>query len=413
MKICEENKCTGCFACLSVCPKHCISMQENEYGELHPKVDEKLCVNCKACFRTCPNNKDLPFRYPSKCYASWITDNKKRCICASGGIGTIMAEYVIKVKHGIVFGTAYDKDLIPQVVYTETLEGIEKFKGSKYVQSIVGVKTLRKVREFLLSDRFVLFIGTPCQIAGLKSFLHDEFDNLITVDLICHGVSPTRYFVDEINYLCKKKRIPKESITDIRFRGNDDNNYVMTFWDKFKRADSNNFALTIWRKLGGGKIVHIYKGEFLKEYYLTGFLLGITLRENCYKCNYARPQRVSDITIGDFIGLGSEIPFDYSTKNVSSVMINTEKGKLFYEALSSEQQELVNIERPYEERLIYKPSLVEPFKRHPLTDAFRMTYLKRGYVIASRSTLRNIVWKKRIRSTIAFILSPMRLILKK
>lgn len=116
-----------------------------------------------------------------------------------------MSEFVIRKKKGVVFGSRYDEQFTPIITYTERLEELEYFKGSRYVQSIVGNDTLLKAKDFLNFGRFVLFIGTPCQIAGLKSFLRKDYDNLITVDLICHGVCPTKYFEEEVAYICKKK----------------------------------------------------------------------------------------------------------------------------------------------------------------------------------------------------------------
>ena len=132
-------------------------------------------------------------------------------------------------------------------------------------------------------------------------------------------------------------------------------------------------------------------------------MLGVTLRECCYSCPYARPERVSDITIGDFIGLGWHIPFKYTTVNVSSVLINTKKGETFYKQVSNYSPKLQNIERDYKERLEYKPSLVEPFKRHSLNSIFRVTYLKGGYIYASRRVLKDEVEKYKVELTNARI----------
>ena len=242
-------------------------------------------------------------------------------------------------------------------------------------------------------NRFVLFIGTPCQIAGLKTYLKKDYDNLITVDLICHGVSPTCYFKEEIGYLSNKYKI--KNLTDIRFRGNDDNNYCLSLWEGSKR---------------------VYRALKYTDYYLGGFLLGVILRENCYSCKYARPDRISDLTIGDFLRLGKKVPFPYYVRNVSSVTLNSDRGGSFYEELIDKMPEVINVERDYSERLAYKPSLVEPFARHPLTDSFRAAYLKGGYLYASRKVLSNEVSKaKRIemeKNIKAFLLLPYRALRK-
>lgn len=356
MEICPKDKCTGCYACVNACARGCISMKEDELGCVHPVVDEEKCVHCNLCSISCPNNVQMNFSYPIKCYASWIKDKDKRKICASGGIGTIMSEYVIN-QGGVVFGSRYDENLTPIMTYTESLEELERFKGSRYVQSLVGENTYKQAKDFLRAGRMVMFVGTPCQIAGLKTFLRKEYENLITVDLICHGVCPTSYLKNEILYLSEKYKLT--DISDIRFRGNDGNN----FREKLLRLDED------------------------QQYYIKGFLLGVSMRENCYSCNYARPERISDITIGDFIGLGKDKPFNYPKANVSSVTINSSRGNSFYEEVSKSMDSLVNIERDYQERLQYKPSLVHPFERHPLNAKFVELYRQHGYLFAIHETL--------------------------
>lgn len=376
MNICDYYKCTACYACINACAHHCISMEEDKTGSLHPIIDEEKCIHCNLCIKSCPNNVELEFKYPISCHAAWITDKEKRKICASGGIGTALSEYIINQK-GIVFGSRYDKNMLPIMTYTDSIAEIEKFKGSRYVQSIVGEETFKKVRFFLQKNIKVLFIGTPCQIAGLKSFLHKNYENLITVDLICHGVCPTKYFTDEISFLKKKYKL--KNIADIRFRGNDNNNFNLSIWnEKHKRIfPRNNFIQKICRTDQG------------QQYYIKSFLLGISLRENCYSCNYAHPQRISDITIGDFIGLGKKIPFNYKAANISSVIINTEKGNELYSQLVKNTHNLTSIERPYTERLQYSPSLLEPYHRHNLNPIFTKEVIKSGYVKAIRLVLRN------------------------
>lgn len=412
MIICPENICTGCAACLNACPKSCIEFNENVYGELHPIINESKCIQCKLCIKSCPNSHILHFNFPLKCYASWIDDVKKRRKCASGGIGTIMSEYIIKHKQGVVFGTSYDNDFIPRATYTESLEGLEAFKGSKYVQSIVGPDTFRKVNSFLLDGRFVLYIGTPCQISGLNLYLRNKYDNLITVDLICHGVCPTKYFKEEVDTLVNKYNV--HNLVDVRFRGNDTYKYKIHIWEKLfkKKPKGNNYAMTLWKKNVNG-IVRCYRGDIFHNYYLAGFLMGVSLRENCYACKYARPERISDITIGDFIGLGKTEPFEYSRKNVSSVTINTKKGNSFYTGVMDDMKELRNVERKYEERLEYKLSLVNSFPRHHLNKKFREKYQEHGYSKAIKETLFWYLMKSKVKQSLKGVIHfPVRIYVK-
>lgn len=389
MDICPKDKCTGCYACVNACSHGCISMQEDELGCVHPVVDETNCVNCGLCKTSCPNNAEQKFSYPMKCYASWIGDKEKRKICASGGIGTCMSEYVIK-HGGVVFGSRYDAKLTPIMTCAENIEDLEHFKGSRYVQSLVGNDTYKKVRTFLRNSRLVLFIGTPCQIAGLKTFLRKDNGNLITVDLICHGVCPTKYFKEEVSYLTEKYKL--KDVADIRFRGNDGNNFRLTLWNKDRRK---LFPRDNYRE----KLLRLDEAQ---QYYIKGFLLGVSMRENCYSCNYSRPERVSDITIGDFIGLGKTVPFDYSTTNVSSVTVNSQKGADFYKKVSEETEMLINIERDYKERLQYKPSLMQPFERHPLNAEFVRLCKQHGYLFAIHEVLHDTLRKAQVKTYLTY-----------
>ena len=396
MRICDKGKCTGCAACLNICPSQCILMEEDEFGVLRPHVDDKRCQHCNLCVSTCPNNLELSFRYPTHCFAAWNVESERRRKCASGGVASVLGEYVVKVKHGVVFGVAYSRDLIPVLSYCETLDGIEGFKGSKYVQAKVEPDMFLKARQFLDKGRFVLFVSTPCQVAGLKSFLGKEYPNLVTVDLICHGVVPTRYFTDELATILNRKKINPDKTTDVRFRGNDGIIVKPTFWDKFcNKNRSANFTMTLWAADGqrNGEIAVLCE-DVNESCYLAGFLEGITLRENCYQCKYAVPERISDLTIGDFIGIGKRIPFA-GPDNVSSVTTNSGKGADFFRHVRKCHPELRCEERSYSERLEYRPSLLCPFPRSELRDKFLAAYQEMGWRKASARVIGKHLLKMR------------------
>jgi coenzyme F420-reducing hydrogenase beta subunit len=346
-------------------------MQENDMGEIHPSIDSEKCIDCSKCIKICPNNVQIIFRHPKKALASWMTDSKKRKTCASGGIATVMSEYIIK-KKGVVYGTRYDEGLNPICKRVTSLEELEKLKGSKYVQSHVG-DTFRQVKNDLSNDKRVLFIGTPCQIAGLISFLGRTYDNLITSDLICHGVNPMAYFKEEIRYIAGKKF---DSLTDIRFRGN----------------DKNNFALTLWK---GNK--KIYKRKAYSQYYFSAFLKAVSLRESCYTCEYAKTERISDITIGDFIGLGKDIPFIHKVRNVSVTTLNTNKSIEFWKEVEANTNNLACEERDYKEAVNRGPSLRAPFPRHELNKEFKRLYKEYGWIKTIRTVLKKDIQRNKVK----------------
>lgn len=371
MEICKKENCTGCYACVNSCARNCINMCEDELGVLHPVVDTEKCVECGACIRVCPANTTVSSSLPSKCYAV-INDNKKEILtCATSGLGWMISQYTLLNKGGVVFATLYDKQMTPRITEIDNLADLERTKGSKYVQSIVGETTFQRIRELLKNNVFVTFIGTPCQVAGLKQFLKKDYANLLLVDLLCHGVVPTRYFKEELSHLSQQHQL--KDITDVRFRGNDGNNYILTIWGK-----------------DGDKI---YSSRAYSQPYFSGFMIGTTLRENCFNCQYAKVERVGDLTIGDFIGLGATIPFEYEKENISFVSVNTPKGVENIERLRKHYTQLHFIERSYEERLVYANSLLKPTLRHPSVKKFRALYPTHGYVQAIRSALKKeLLW---------------------
>lgn len=387
-EICPHIKCTGCYACENICPTHCIEMKPDKLGAIHPHINQEKCINCNLCKSVCPNNKKLNFRQPSACYAAWRTETDARTLSASGGIGALMSEYIVR-NGGVVFGTKYDDQLTPITTSSSNYTDIEAFKGSKYVISLVG-KAFSSIKEMLIDGKDVLYIATPCQIAGLKSFLKKDFDNLITVDLICHGVCPSSYFNEEISHIAKKKRI--KNISNISFRGNGKKNGRLL-----------NFHLTIF---DGEKIVYNKPADW--QYYFAGFLKGITLRENCYSCIYARPERISDITIGDFIGLGLDKHFNGPKINTSSVIVNSVKGASFINKLSEyAQSRLCLIKRDYNEAVKYGPSLRAPFPKHALADCFQNLYPRKGFVKSIRIVLGWTIFKDKLHRL--FIRAPKKL----
>lgn len=305
--ICEKKVCTGCFACFNACPKQAISMQEDEYGNIYPNVNKEKCINCNLCKKVCPQLKNIEYNTPISVYAMHLKDKNQRKESTSGGASAAIAMKIIK-NGGVVYGASnlFGSESF-NFVRIDEIDDLYKIKGSKYVHCYIGDK-YKKVKEDLVKGRIVAFFGTPCQIFGLKCFLQKDFDNLVTIDIICHGVSSQKLLFDQIEQLGLKK----EKVYGIYFR--DEKNF------NFKIIDENN------------KVV-LEKPASEVPYY-KNFLQGNIYRENCYNCKFAKLERVSDITLGDFWGLNKDsIVYDDESLGISAIIVNTIKGQKCFELI--------------------------------------------------------------------------------
>lgn len=344
MEICKQENCTGCFACKNICPKDAIITVTNKLGKTIPVVDDKICIGCEMCKKVCPVNNPVEYNTPQFVYAAWSKNETDILLSSSGGVATVFAHTIID-NDGIVFGSASIDNTVKHISAISSLE-IEKFRGSKYVQSDIGC-IFREVKEKLILGKFVLFIGTPCQIAGLKNYLHNDYQNLITVDLICHGTPPITYLNEHLSYVIK----PSKSWDSVSFRGK--YNYILTAYNQ-------------------NKIV--YQNKQSKDAYFRAFLDGLTYRDNCYECKYAKPERISDITVADFWGIDrSKMKYSYNGR-ISLVMINTDKGATFFdknkdklvweehtlsEAMSPEQTNIHHASIPHKDRKIFEENYIK------------------------------------------------------
>lgn len=363
-KICDYTKCTACRACEHICPKNAIKLQENEYGFLLPVVDNSKCINCGLCQRICQVNNSEELRYPGKCYAVWTKNDNDRINCTSGGVSTGFGRSVIK-DGGIVFGAAYNDNFELKIIDTECEQGLENFIGSKYVQCDTA-DSYKKVYEHLKNGKKVLYTGTPCQVMGLRKYLKKDYDNLVTVDIICHGVPPFRYLKDYVKYTC-----PDNHNAKVFFRG------------------KNDYKLTIYNK---DELV--YSKERFKDKYFTAFANGLCFRDNCYTCSYARAERSSDITIGDFWGLNRNTLKQSYSGRISAVLINTEKGQSFFDKVSDN---FFYEERTVEEAVQGNGQLQKPTRLHPKRDIFLKTYKKEGIIKAfNKAGIFKIMLEKRL-----------------
>lgn len=305
INIINNKDCCGCSACVSICPKHCIMMTEDEEGFLYPKVNGEICIDCGLCERVCNELNPYNKREPIQVLAAINKDEEIREKSSSGGVFYIIAEKIIS-KGGVVFGARFDKNWQVVIDFAEDMKGVESFMGSKYVQARMDTAYI-DVKRFLDQGRMVLFSGTPCQVAGLHKYLRKSYENLITVDFICHGVpSPKvwRIYLDGIMKEYKK-------LCSIEFRN--------------KKNGWKNFNF----KLGYNKDDDTISllSPFSRNHYMKAFLHDIILRPSCYDCKVKGCSSMSDITIADFWGVNSIFPKMDDDKGTSLVFINTDKGK--------------------------------------------------------------------------------------
>ena len=295
------NTCTGCGACIQKCPFHAISLKLDSYGNEFAQIDSEKCKNCHLCEKICPECSEVNFLYPENCYAA-VTKNKLDYnTTSSGGLATVFALKFVEA-NDVVYGAAFDNMQVSHI-RAENEEQIERIKGSKYGKSDT-VSCYSRIKNDLESGKQVLFIGTPCQVAGVHSFFKDmPTDNLFLVDLICHGVPPMKYLQEYISNICDVSKV-----TDVVFRKKN--------W---------RLGITTSEKI-------IYSRISVDDQYCAAFAAALTFRENCYFCRYARPERCSDITIGDFWGLGADCKLPQKSKSV--VLINTERGQQLWDNIA-------------------------------------------------------------------------------
>lgn len=297
-----KEDCCGCSACANICPRQCITLTADEEGFLYPKVDESKCIKCHLCSSVCPLlHKPAPHELLAV-YGAKNKDDSVRYTSSSGGMFTLFAEDTLR-RGGIALGAALDENFDVRHVFVENSGELAKLRGSKYVQSIMGT-TYSRVRSYLKEGRLVLFSGTPCQVAGLKGFLAQPYENLLTVDVVCHGVPSPKVYHKFLNEIASEAGEP---VTEVRFR------------DKEKGwKGGETLFLTAHKRFGAPK---------RRETYMRLFLGNVITRPSCASCAFNNKRGLSDITIADYWGVDKQFPEFDDDKGVTLVMVNTKAGK--------------------------------------------------------------------------------------
>lgn len=349
IQLCLKESCTGCGACMQSCNHGAITMRYDSEGFLLPIIDKAKCVDCGLCQKHCPELNPIErLDYEKQKYYALIYDQDRK-ISSSGGAFSVFAKWIIS-QGGIVYGATINEKFEVRHIGVESTGELNKLRGSKYVQSIIG-DTYKDIRNHLRSNRKVLFVGTGCQVGGLYSFLNGKrYEGLLyTLDLVCHGTPSYGAFKSYLSKLEKNISPNGEvgAIRDFRFRKLDSWSIVPSV--KFTKSD--------WRML-----------NLSENAFMDAFFKGITFRECCFNCQYCNTKRIGTFTIADFWGIGRHgLPFKRNVSSGVSLLIDNTG---LMPSIIDELRGMVYIEeRPKEEAICEQVNLKNPMKRLAVRDS--------------------------------------------
>lgn len=306
-KLAELNLCTGCTACACICPKGCITMAADADGFRYPVIDEDSCVGCGLCEKVCPVLADNRPNHEPKAYAACSRDTGMRLESSSGGVFTELARHIL-AQGGAVFGAIFDKEFRVIHACAEDEAALAQMRGAKYAQSdLDGI--FADVKNRLNRGQLVLFSGTPCQVGGLISFLGKSYENLTTVDFVCHSVPSPAAWSEYVKSL--------GDVRSINLRAKD------TGWSRYSYCHRIETA-------NGPRLIP--NGESL---YMKLFVGGYINRRSCENCNFKGYARRSDLTIGDFWGIWDSYPDMDDNRGTSVVLVQSERGQKLWEAIGA------------------------------------------------------------------------------
>ena len=343
----DKTECCGCGACMNACPRSAIRMREDEYGYVYPVIDEDLCVGCGACTQVCAYRKGPDLHPAQHVYAAAARDDDVISRSASGGAFAVIADKVLN-DGGVVYGCAlvFENDrLEPKHIRIDSAEDIHLLQGSKYVQSEIG-DSYQRVKQDLTEGKNVLFTGTPCQVAALKQYLKKEYDKLLTIEIICHGVPSKKLFQSFMDFYGKKL-----------------GGRITAFYFRDKSKGQGMVSRCVYQDSSGNRKESIRNGKLLA--YIFFFQNSYTYRINCYSCPFARPERAADITLGDYWGFHEEYPQYRESqglsngRGISCVLINSKKGKQIWDIC---QDQLISMPSEFEKIARHNDQLREPSK---------------------------------------------------
>lgn len=349
INITDKQLCCGCEACVQICNHQAISMQEDEEGFRYPYVDHHVCIECELCEKVCqyihPVAKN---EEPQLAYGGHITDESILLESTSGGAFSAIAN--VWCDHDYVIFGAEAKGLEVYHAYITDKRDLSRFRRSKYSQSIIG-NTYHDAQRFLMSGKKVLFSGTPCQIAGLKAYLHGKsYENLLTVEVICEGV-PSPLFIRRYEEKIQTKFGSNIAALDYRYKDGDR-------WDYEVMYTSLNYP----------EVKTIKRDRWFNPFWSI-WLNHLMSRPSCYKCLYTTSQRVADITLGDLWGVHLYCPDLYnSNKGASLIVTNTEKGERLVRDIIGKN--FYGRELTFSDAIKYQGPMRKPIAENPNRQAF-------------------------------------------
>jgi len=363
LSIRDKEKCCGCSACIEICPKKCIKKQIDSEGFAYPIIDTSLCINCKLCEKVCPYTIYSKRKKPKIVYAAKSRKPDVLKNSSSGGIFFELAQYVIS-KGGVVFGTKLNSKWMTEITSVESIELLRPIMGSKYIQSDNNY-SYSKCLSFLKAKKPVLFSGTPCQIAGLKQYLRKDFENLLLVEVACHGAPSPLVWNKYLLELIKNIEINENDgealpISEISFREK------VSGWERYN--------LCIHFKHDYRKLT--FRQEHSDNIYMKAFGNNLILRPACYSCHFKKFSSNSDLTLADFWGVKKFHPQLYDEQGVSLILVNSEKGKEVIDKL-----QIHKIESSYKSAVFFNEALLRPARRNKKRNKFFQEFQHAGSVI--------------------------------
>lgn len=311
----KKQQCTGCTSCASICPKQCITMVKGSEGFNYPQIDSSKCIECQLCEQVCPVIYSNQLHDDMKSYAVINKNDEVRNKSTSGGFFSVIAEYVLD-KDGYVVGAGYDNHYVVKHMIVNSKDELNKLREAKYSQSELN-DCFVKIKELLDNNLWVLFSGTPCQVGGLKAFLRKDYERLITVDLVCHGVpSPLvwKKYVEYRSHCDNDDQLPQYIHLRSKISG----------WSRYNYSVVFDYDDKQYQKLNS------------QDSFMKAFVGNMCLRSSCYDCHFKGLNRVSDFTLGDYWGIWDQIPDMDDNKGTSLVFIHSIKGKEIFNGVKDQ-----------------------------------------------------------------------------